>query len=593
MQGRPLGCLIFGKEKRLKEVKARRKQNWKKIGKTFVNVFLLAFMLLIFGPAEIFFANVAEFEFVYGEFAGYLAVAALGGALFLSLIIAQLPDKCYRIAMSVIFGISAAGYVQVMFLNRKLDLLGLNPDGYHVDKGLAAGNLCIWLGIILVVLLFALFRKQIWEKIVVYASVFLLAIQLVALLSLILTAREEAYVHSEGDWHLTGQDQYVVSANENVIVIILDCFSNQELLAVRETYPEYGGNLKDFTYYNNADCNYYGTFPSLAHMLSGQRVDASIYINDWTYQIWTDPDTIQFYEMLREKNYVTNVYTPDIKHLCGTNDPDILRSSFSNMADTSRDIDVFYKLLFKTMAKMSCYRMAPELAKNLFYTEGSEYADIIGYTEDTIYHKNDEFYTALLNTGLSVDGESNYFIVQHLAGMHEYAVDANCQPKERSTVQENALGCMLLVEEYVNQLKELGVYDNSTIIITADHGDMDEPQIVFFIKEKGVTHDTLQETNAPIELADLRATIAEAVGAEDYSVYGHSIHEFKQDQLREREVWIRQSNPDYKMVPNYVEDRIGYANVYHSFKYVGDYDDLMEKVFNQEYEIIPMADSFF
>lgn len=574
-------------------MKESLKQNWKKLGKTFVNVFLLAFMILIFGPAEIFFSNVAEFEFVYGEFAGYLAVAALGGALFLSVIISYLPDKCYRLVMSVIFGISIAGYAQVMFLNQKLDLLGLNPDGYHVDKELAVRNLCIWLAIILVVLLLAFFRKQIWEKIEVYASAFLIGIQLVALFSLILTAREDAYVHPEGNWHLTGQDQYVVSANENVILIILDCFSNQKLLEVQKTYPEYGRNLKDFTYYSNADCNYYGTFPSIAHMLSGQKVDASMYINDWTYQIWTNPDTIQFYEMLKEKNYVTNVYTPDVKYLCGTNDPDILRSSFSNMADTSRDIDVFYKLLFKTMTKMSCYRMAPEIAKNLFYTEGSEYADIIGYTQDTVYHKNDEFYEGLLNTGLRVDEESNYFIVQHLAGMHEYAVDANCQPKNNSTLQENALGCMLLVEEYVNQLKELGVYDDSTIIITSDHGDHIDSQMIFYIKEKGVTHEALQETNAPIELANMRATIAEAVAVEDYSVYGHSIHEFKQDQLREREVWIRESNPDYKMVPNYVEDRIGYANVYHSFKYEGDCSDLMEKISNQEYEVIPMADSFF
>ncbi len=30
---------------------------------------------------------------------------------------------------------------------------------------------------------------------------------------------------------------------------------------------------------------------------------------------------------------------------------------------------------------------------------------------------------------------------------------------------------MTIVEGYLNELKRLGVYDNSTIIITADHGE--------------------------------------------------------------------------------------------------------------------------
>lgn len=33
-------------------------------------------------------------------------------------------------------------------------------------------------------------------------------------------------------------------------------------------------------------------------------------------------------------------------------------------------------------------------------------------------------------------------------------------------------------------IKKLGAYDNSTIIITSDHGTIDRPQMIFFIKEK-------------------------------------------------------------------------------------------------------------
>lgn len=233
----------------------------KKFGLSFLNIFLLAFMLLIFGPAEIFFANVTEFEFVYGEFAGYLAAAAVVAALAVGTVLVFLPDKLYRLAMSVVFGISLAGYLQVMFLNGQLDLLGLNPEGYQAQTGAAVGNLCIWLLVITCVIVLAFVKKEIWKKVVKFGAGFLLCIQAVALVSLLVTARDEAYHHKTQEWHLTGEDQYVVSANENVILIILDYFSNQRLLEVQAKFPDVADCLHDFTYYNNADCNYYGTFP--------------------------------------------------------------------------------------------------------------------------------------------------------------------------------------------------------------------------------------------------------------------------------------------------------------------------------------------
>lgn len=100
-----------------------------KAGITFLVSFLFTFMLCIFGPSEIFFANAAEFDFVYSEFAGYLGVLAVASAFFLTLILTFLPDKLHRGFLSVIFGISLSGYIQVMFLNKNLDLLGLNPGG--------------------------------------------------------------------------------------------------------------------------------------------------------------------------------------------------------------------------------------------------------------------------------------------------------------------------------------------------------------------------------------------------------------------------------------------------------------------------------
>lgn len=564
----------------------------KKFALSFLNTFLLTFMLLIFGPAEIFFANVSQFEFVYGEFAGYLALAAAAAALVVSLLLTVLPDVLYRVVMSVIFGISLAGYLQIMFLNKQLDLLGLNPEGYQVGKGAAVGNLCIWILVIAAVMVLALVKKEIWRKAVKYASAFLLCIQAVALVSLLVTARDEAYHHKTQEWHLSGEDQYVVSAKENVILIILDYFSNQSLLTVQSQYPDVMDCLHDFTYYNNTDCNYYGTFPSITHMLTGKKVDASIPVNEWCSNVWTDPDTLSFYEKLREENYVINLYTPDTHHICGTNDPEILSACFSNVTDSAREADVFYKRLFKTMTKMSCYRMMPEILKNAFYTDGSEYADIITYKENVINHNNSDFYRDLSEKRLTVDERSNYFIIQHLLGTHEYTTTPECTQTYNGTLEDTVRGCMVMVEEYLNQLREIDAYDNSTIIITADHGDMVDSQVIFYIKEPGEQHEEARETNAPISLHELRPTIAQAAGM-DASLFGQTIYEFSENEQRQREVWVRDSDTRYTIVQNYAEDRIGYANIYKVYRYTGDYSDLLRQIEQNQYDVVQMVDSFF
>lgn len=566
----------------------------KKVALTFLLNFLFTFMLLIFGPSEIFFANVTEFDFVYGEFAGYMAVFAVAGAVILTAIIAFLPDKIHRVLLSIVFGVSLAGYLQVMFLNKNLDLLGVNPEGYKVAAGQATGNLIIWLIVIALVLVLAFLKKDIWRSLVTYLSAFLLCIQLVALVSLLLTAKEEAYEYpaAEGQWHLSGEDQYTVSADKNVIVIILDYFSNQYLEPLETAYPGATDFLHDFTYYSNADCTYFGTFPSLPHMLTGNEVDTSCTINEWCEQIWYSEKTENFYNMLKDNNYVANIYTPDTNILCGLNDVEMLNGKLSNMANSAQEIDIFYKLLFKTMGKMSAYRMFPDIVKPYFYANIDEYSDIVSVKDNKILHNNYEFYQGLQEKGLTADKESNYFIVQHLMGPHLYTTDVNGYYKENSTLEETAKGCMVIVEEYLNQLKELGVYDDATVIITADHGGPYDSQVIFYMKKAGETHEESPVTNAPISFKEFLPTIAEAVGV-DYTEFGQSVHEFDEGELRERTVWLRMYDGNYPLVPCYTGDKNGESNVYYGYTYTGDIDDLLKQTETGPSIIEQVVDSYF
>ena len=70
-------------------------------------------------------------------------------------------------------------------------------------------------GIALVIL-----REEIWKNVVTYGAAFLLVIQEVAMVSLLITTSEEAYKRPFGYDRLSGEEQYTVSAKDNVILAI-------------------------------------------------------------------------------------------------------------------------------------------------------------------------------------------------------------------------------------------------------------------------------------------------------------------------------------------------------------------------------------
>lgn len=134
-------------------------------------------------------------------------------------------------------------------------------------------------------------------------------------------------------------------------------------------------------------------------------------------------------------------------------------------------------------------------------------------------------------------------------------------------MEETARGCMTIMEAYLNELKRLGVYDDATIIITADHGGdgNEELQVIYFIKQPGETHEASPVTNAPIAHCDILPTVAQMAGI-DHTRYGKSVLDFSQDEQRERTMWVRKRDPDYPEM------------VYYGYTYTGDIQTLIQQV---------------
>lgn len=566
------------------------KERLKETGLGLLSSFLLSFMIFVFGPAEIFFANVTEFTFLYQDFALQLAWYMLEMIAVCTLIILIMPGVVRRILISVLFGAAVAGYLQVMFWNKGLDLLGMLPEGYSIHPVRAVLNLIFWIVILGATFVLLWRRREWWKRMVRYISVFLLLVQGVALGSLYVTADESAYQYPDEAWVLSGEDQFTVSSNQNIILFIVDHMGSGTMDGAIQDYPDILDELHDFIYYPYDVCSYYSTYPSLPHMLTGCDLDMSMTVDDWLSSIWADENVGQLYENLQAENYAVNLYTPELMILTGTHDPsELLGGKVSNLVNTTQERELSYDVLYGCMVKMSCYRLTPEYCKPYFYTQMSEYADVVEIVNNPMQFYNWDFKEKLLEDGLTLSGDSNYFIIQHLSGLHDYNTDEDGDYNIGYTTSSPAVkGCMVIIGEYLRQLKELGVYDNTAVLITADHGHGGEPAVPLLIKDFGTQNDTVTVLDAPITHCDLLSTLAELAGVDGTGVgSGRSVLTYEEGEERERWFWSRDYRDGYPDVQKYSGERTGSDNVFKGYLYEGGV------LVDDPDEIVPMVDSYF
>lgn len=113
-----------------------------------------------------------------------------------------------------------------------------------------------------------------------------------------------------------------------------------------------------------------------------------------------------------------------------------------------------------------------------------------------------------------------------------------------------------MVSEYLAQLKALGLYDEATIIVTADHGDwystdeIHEPSTpILLVKPSESAQQAAQPlkvSKVPTGHVDYPATVIDAVGG-DSSKYGPTVFEVPEGS-RDRYYWMTASDGRHDLV---------------------------------------------
>ena len=498
----------------------------------FASVFF-SFTLFFVAPTEIVAASISSLIFTLWDVWWVCALFAAIVAVVLTIVLCLLKRKAFDITLSVVFSIGLACWIQAMFLNTGLPAADGRAVNWMGFAGIGLVSLVVWVALIALPLVFSRSHRTAWRNVIVAGSLALVIVQGVGVASLFTNAEKENIYPTE-------QGLYQVASDENVIVFILDTYDSSEINTILDEEPDFFEPLTGFTYYRNMTGSTIPTAYAVPYLLTNQLPEVG---ESWNHYLGRRYSSSTLLDDISNAGYSIGIYTDSLgMDFSSPEDKRIADETLNihSIGDAAIDIPGAMTLL----EKAACYRDMPWIAKPAFWFWTDQVNNqVIGSSAENdpsvrLYHMDDGGFHSTLETrgGLDFDETSDKaFRFIHLDGAHyPYILDENGYNVESSTPEAQQHGSMRIVYDYIAHLKELGVYDNATIIITADHGVYHLTEELnyasapmLFVKPAQTAKEAsqpLQVSDMPISHMDVPATIASAVGA-DSSAYGSTVYE--------------------------------------------------------------------
>ena len=452
---------------------------------------LFAFSILIFAPFEIYLSNKEYFFFDGTEmimfsllFSGVVIILAI----LISLLAGLINSKLGSAVNAIIWILSIAMYIQGNFIIADYGIM----DGTQVDwsmyKKEGVLSVTVFAVILIIgVILFLRLNKKALGKVIRMTSVCIILIQMLTLATLMIT---NGGLRRPFEYVSTTNDEYNLSSDENFFILMLDTFDSNAMdeILKDENADDYRNILRDFTYYPDTLADYSYTDLAFPAILSGIR-----YVNDETYGSYLRRayEESPLLNRLQDDGwycgiYTTSLFADDENSLKIDNCMKIRRtvSSHRRLAGFMYRL-VGYRYLIQPLKKY-CWFYPDDMKSELTDT-GIDGVETFNFNNFMFYDGIDEMHT---------DMNDKSFHWYHLDGTHPpfdltpSFTDSNANNWDENGIYDEARAMMVLIDKFDNKLRELGIYDNSTIIIMADHGYLQKRQSpVFMIKGRGEQHD--------------------------------------------------------------------------------------------------------
>ncbi len=468
----------------------------------FISVLAWTAVHTITAPTEVYAYNARDFLYRYIDFMPYMIMAFAGISLTIYLLSGYMFSNRQNELISVVaFSYTFLSYIQTMFFNGDMSVMEGISQNWSECKILV--NATIW--IIIVTIFVILCIKNRFLKICIYGSYILIVLQLLGAVSLIFSQN----LFSEDKVQLTYDKVFELGKEDNVVVFILDTYDVQMINTLEQEDPDILKAFSDFTLYDNMVSRFGYTDGSLPYLLTG------IYVEDYTQKEYDDST---FFKDMKAKGIDIRLITEGqyVKYF-----------DHSLVDNISSDWKASFEAgkIISQLINCARYRGVPFALKDTYSYNELSLATCIDEADFYMFGDDQLFFENMSEAGVSVSSDyEKAFRLYHIYGAHSpyYFRESMTYDYSSQKPKEQWKAALKTVEKYLEDMKDAGCYDDSTIIIMADHGPNDKQRAslermnisfndklrpIFFIKRAGEKHDSCVRDHRQTSHDDFCATV--------------------------------------------------------------------------------------
>ncbi len=437
---------------------------FKLIKESYAGIFIslcLSFMLLFYEPLNIFATNLEDIWFDIYTFFPIVVWQFIISFLLLSfifIVMRFIHKNVYIFCVVVALIGTLCTYIQGNYLIGSLPAIDGNWIDFDTFKTEKLISMLLWI-IVSGSILFVLykFKFKIIEKVSTYSSIVIIIMLSTSLVAILTTpgffTNKKAIVSTT---------EYIndYSKDKNFIIFLVDAVDSTKFNKELEKLGKTKAIFTDFTYYPDTLAGYPFTRNSIPFILGGQWYENEKEFRDYVVE---DMNNSPLFKKLEDEDYSLSLYEYDLNEYDQIN-----YSRFKNVVSKG-EIDTVS--LIEEEMKVILYKYLPYQLKCRSNVETLSFANSRKNNKDLIYKGNNiKNYERIRDEELNIVDDKTFKYI-HIEGGHvPFRYNVNVELIENGKYTDNLDACITILETYINKLKEYNVYDNSVIVIMADHG---------------------------------------------------------------------------------------------------------------------------
>ena len=484
----------------------------KKILPEIIISFLASFMLFIYEPIITYSTNINDFWFdsklmmpVIFFYSIMLFLLFMYINIYMHFALYSLKkEKIHKFLLIIAFVILIFSYIEGVYLSTNLPKL----DGESIDWGLYKKEKIIEMVTLLGISaaeIIGIIRFKV-EKVIKANCFILCAVFIMLCTSLVSVLIKPEFYEEKVMAVATTKNINNISSNKNFLIFLTDAVDSMEFSTVTNDEKIF----KDFTYYPDTVSTYIYTRDSIPFIFSGIWNRNEMKFSEYSTKAYNESKLLN---RLKKEGYNINIFEYDIVW------NDIKAEEASNLNIYKDKLD---KITFlREFAKFLLYKYLPYTLKkyskietlNFKYSRIDEIKTTFEWFNGTIYK--------LINDNNKLNKiDQNYFQFIHVEGGHtpfNYDENVNLISEDKGTYDMKLKTTAKVIEAYLNRLKENDAYDNSVIIVMADHGyyahGNGRQNPILYIK--GIDeHHEMNTSEIPVSYEDLTDTFTALLNGE-------------------------------------------------------------------------------